>query len=369
MVSYLEPARARAATLLAALPLEGLWLTPLVLPADYGPATVIFVSAKPAQSAIVKVRCRQDTMDYDQLASFLEVAKLQSFSRAAEKIFRTQPAISAQVRLLEQECGEKLFDRSGKKVLLTPAGEILQRYADKMLGLHKEALQAIAELNQTPRGKLYMGANEATCLYVLPKTFFKFKQLYPLVQISIYRNFSHKILQKVQEGVLDLGIVTLPQSANNMEVIPVFRDEVQLVVPKNHPLGKNKSVTLEEISHHPLILPKTGHTRVVIDRLLRQYRDHIQISMELASVETIKKFVGAGLGISLISRTYAQPEVLAGVLRLIPLEGEKIYRELGLVYRRDRYLSLPAKVFIDVVRESTKTPNSVSSSTATNTIR
>jgi DNA-binding transcriptional LysR family regulator len=214
-----------------------------------------------------------------------------------------------------------------------------------------------------------MGANEATCLYVLPKTFFKFKQLYPLVQISIYRNFSHKILQKVQEGVLDLGIVTLPQSANNTEVIPVFRDEVQLVVPKNHPLAKNKSVTLEEISHHPLILPKTGHTRVVIDRLLREYRDHIQISMELASVETIKKFVGAGLGISLISRTYAQPEVQAGVLRLIPLEGEKIYRELGLVYRRDRYLSLPAKVFIDVVRESTKTPNSVSSSTTTNTIR
>ena len=198
-------------------------------------------------------------MDYDQLASFLEVAKLQSFSRAAEKIFRTQPAISAQVRLLEQECGEKLFDRSGKKVLLTPAGDILRRYADKMLDLHKEALQAIAELNQTPRGKLYMGANEATCLYVLPKTFFKFKQLYPLVQISIYRNFSHKILQKVQEGVLDLGIVTLPQSANNTEVIPVFRDEVQLVVPKNHPLGKNKSVTPEEISHHPLILPKTGH--------------------------------------------------------------------------------------------------------------
>src|SRR5579862_2827681 len=140
-------------------------------------------------------------MDYDQLASFLEVAKLQSFSRAAEKIYRTQPAISAQVRLLEQECGEKLFDRSGKKVLLTPAGEILRRYAEKLLETQKEALQAIAELNQTPRGKLYIGANEATCLYVLPKTFARFKQLYPLVQISIYRNFSHKILQKVQEEI------------------------------------------------------------------------------------------------------------------------------------------------------------------------
>src|SRR5260370_13644548 len=162
----------------------------------------------------------------DELASIIEVARLQSFSRAAEKLFLTQPAISAQVRLLEQECGEKLFDRSGKKVLLTPAGEILSRYAQKMMGLQKEALQAIAEMNQTPRGKLHIGANEATCLYVLPKTFARFKQLYPLGQISIYRNFSHKILQKVQENAVDMGIITLPQTADNMEIIPVFRDEV-----------------------------------------------------------------------------------------------------------------------------------------------
>lgn len=301
-------------------------------------------------------------MDYDQLSSFLEVAKLQSFSRAAEKIYRTQPAISAQVRLLEQECGERLFDRSSKKVQLTPAGEILQGYAQKIIELHKEALQAVAELNQTVRGKLLIGANEATCLYVLPKTFARFKELYPLVQISIYRSFSHKILQKVQEGAIEIGVVTLPIAANNLEVISVSRDEVQVVVPANHPLAKNRSVTVEEVANYPLILPKTGRTRVVLDRLLRDYRDHVQISMELASVETIKKFVGAGLGISLISRAYAQPEIAAGLLKLIPMEGQKLHRELGLIYRRDRYLSLPAKVFIEAVRESTKTPSPGSNS-------
>src|SRR5208337_5169457 len=115
----------------------------------------------------------------------------------------------------------------------------------------------------------------------------------------------------------------------NMEVIPVFRDEVQVVAPKSHPLAKNKSVTVEELAQHPLILPKTGHTRVVIDRLLRAHRDRLQISMELASVETIKKFVGAGLGISLISRTYGQSEVAAGVLKLIPLEGENSIASWG----------------------------------------
>ena len=295
-------------------------------------------------------------MDYDQLASFLEVAKLHSFSRAAEKIYRTQPAISAQIRLLEQECGERLFNRSGKRVQLTPAGEILERYARKIIDLHREALEAIAELNQTVRGKLHLGANEATCLYVLPKTFAQFRQLYPLVQISIYRNFSHKIMQKVQEGAVELGIVTLPQTATNLEVIPVFHDEMQVVVPANHPLARHRSVTLEEVAQYPLILPKTGRTRVMLDRLLREYRDHLQTSMELASVETIKKFVGAGLGVSFLSRAYAQAEVTAGLLKLIPLDGLKLQRELGLIYRRDRYLSRPAKVFIEVLSESTGRP-------------
>jgi DNA-binding transcriptional LysR family regulator len=299
-------------------------------------------------------------MDYDQLASFLEVAKLQSFSRAAEKIYRTQPAISAQVRLLEQECGEKLFDRSGKKVLLTPAGEILQRYAQRIIELNKEALQAIAELNQTAPAKQHIGANDDTSLSVLPKTYARFRELYPLVQISIYRNFSHKILQKVQVGAIEVGIVTLPQSANNMEAIPVFHDEMQVIVPASHPLAANRSATVEEVANFPLILPKTGHTRVVLDRLLRAHREHLQVSMELASVETIKKFVGAGLGISIISRAYAQAEVAAGLVKLIPLEGLKLYRELGLIYRRDRYLSLPAKVFIETVRESTKKPSASS---------
>jgi DNA-binding transcriptional LysR family regulator len=295
-------------------------------------------------------------MDYDQLASFLEVARLQSFSRAAEKIYRTQPAISAQIRLLEQECGERLFNRSSKRVQITPAGEILQRYAQKIIDLHRDALQAIAELNQTARGKLQLGANEATCLYVLPKTFARFRHLYPLVQISIYRSFSHKIVQKVQEGAVELGIVTLPQTAPNLEVLPLHRDEMQVVMPAGHPLAKHRSVTLDEVVQHPLILPKTGRTRVVLDRMLREKRNEMQISMELASVETIKKFVGAGLGISFLSRSYAQAEVAAGLLKLVPVEGLKLVRELGLIYRRDRYLSLPAKVFLEVVRASTHPP-------------
>ena len=297
-------------------------------------------------------------MDFDQLAGFLEVAKHQSFSRAAQKLYRTQPAISAQVRLLEQEFGERLFDRSGKKVLLTPAGEILREYVERLQQVQREALQAVAELHRTPRGKLHIGANEATCLYVLPRAFAQFKGHYPEVQINISRNFSHKILQKVQDGDVDLGILTLPLKANhaNVEVLSIFKDEIQLVVPPDHPLARNKKVSVEQMAAHPLIIPKTGHTRHMLERMLRAYRNRLQISMELASVETIKKFVGAGLGISVISRSYALPEVETGLLRLIPFEGIKLFRELGLIYRNDRNLSLPAKAFIEVIRQVRSVP-------------
>ncbi len=297
-------------------------------------------------------------MDFDQLAGFLEVAKHQSFSRAAQNLYRTQPAISAQVRLLEQEFGERLFDRSGKKVLLTPAGEILRGYAEKLHQVQREALQAVAEMHRRPRGKLHIGANEATCLYVLPRAFAQFKAQYPEVQINISRNFSHKILQKVQDGVVDLGILTLPLKANhvNVEVLPIFKDEIRVVVPPDHPLARNKKVSVEQMAGHPLIIPKTGHTRHMLERMLRPYRNRLQISMELASVETIKKFVGAGLGISVISHSYALPEVEAGLLRLIPFEGIKLFRELGLIYRNDRNLSLPAKAFIEVIRQVRSVP-------------
>lgn len=308
-------------------------------------------------------------MDFDHLVTFLEIAKQGSFSRAGQKLYRSQPAVSAQIRQLEQEYGQKLFDRVGKSVRLTVAGETLLEYAGRLLTLRNESLRAVADQAATPRGSLAIGANEATCLYVLPNIFSEYQRRFPAVQISIYRNFSHKIMQKVQEGAVELGIVTLPLTATNVEVISLFRDEMQVVAPASHPLAKNRSVTLEEVANYPLILPKTGHTRVVLDRLLREYRDHIQVSMELASVETIKKFVGAGLGISLISRTYVQPEVAAGLLKLIPLDGQKLYRELGLIYRRDRYLSLPAKVFIEVARETTKANSGSNSTTKTQSIR
>ena len=288
-------------------------------------------------------------MELDQITAFLEVARQQSFSRAAEKLYRTQPAISAQIRLLEQECGQKLFDRLGRKIFLTRSGEVLFEYGQKLLAMHRETLQRVQEAHGTAAGKLLVGANEATCLYVLPQVFADFKRKFPQVGISVYRNFSHKILQKIAENQIDVGIVTLPVAHNNLKVVPIYEDELQVVVPAGHPFARRASVGVEEMAAEPLIFPKGGRTRELLEKLFQKYRGELHISMELASVESIKKFVAAGLGISLLSGSYAKVETKSGVLKLVVLQGPKIVRKLGLVYRTDRDLSRAAQGFVEVL--------------------
>ncbi len=289
-------------------------------------------------------------MDFDQLVTFLEVAKLGSFSRAGEKVFRSQSAVSAQVRQLEEDYGERLFDRSGKKVMLTPAGEVLFEYARRLLTLRDESMRAVADQGTTPRGTLAIGANEATCLYVLPGVFSEYHRLYPDVQISIYRNFSRKILERVEEGALDVGIVTLPVRAPSLKVHPIFRDRLVLMVRPDNPLASRSSVTIASIAEQPLIFPKTGYTRQMLDKLFRPYRSRLRVTMELPSVGMIKRFVAAGLGVSLISESFAAEEVRAGEVRLLTIADAELHRHLGIIHRRDRSLPRAASAFIACIR-------------------
>ncbi len=289
-------------------------------------------------------------MDFDQLTTFLEVAKIGNFSRAGQKLFRSQPAVSAQIKQLEQEYGEKLLDRVGKTVRLTPAGEVLLEYARGLLRLRDESLRAVVDQGATPRGVLAIGANEATCLYVLPEYFAEYNRLYPAVQISIYRNFSRKILQRIEEGGIDVGIVTMPVKSPILKTHSVFRDRVMLMVGPQNPLAKKKSVSIDEVAAQPLIFPRTGFTRRVLDKLFQPYRQSLRVTMELPSVGMIKRFVAAGLGVSLISSTFAADYAADGRAKLLEIEGVELYRELGLVYRRDRSLPRAATAFIDLLR-------------------
>ena len=297
-------------------------------------------------------------MDFDHLITFLEIAKQGSFSRAGQKLYRSQPAVSAQIRQLEQEYGQKLFDRVGKSVRLTVAGETLQEFAGRLLILRNESLRAVADQAATPRGTLAVGANEATCLYVLPEIFGEYSRKFPAVQISIYRNFSHKVLEKVEDGTVDVGIVTMPVKSPSLKVHSIFRDRLMLMVSPNNPLASYKIVSTADIAEQPLIFPKTGFMRQVLDKQFRPFRSRMRVAMDLPSVGMIKVFVAAGLGVSIISESFARDEVRNGQVKLIPITDMEVWRELGLVYRRDRTLPRSAAAFVSLVRQGA--PNSAS---------
>jgi len=287
-------------------------------------------------------------MDFDQLRTFMEVAKLGSFSRAAEKVMRSQPAVSAQIRQLEEEYGHKLFDRTAKAVRLTPAGEVVLDYARQLLELRANSSRAVSDWNGKLQGTLSIGANEGTFLYVLPRVLAKYHRKFPDVKISVYRSFTHKVSEKVEEGAVDIGVLTMPVKSPSMKVVPVFRDRILLMVGSGSPLFNHRSATLQEFAQQPIILPKTGSIRKVIEKNLRPYRDSLKITMELTSVTMIKRFVAAGFGVSLICASFADDNVRRGEVSLLKLEGLDLWRELGLVYRKDKSLPRVASAFLEI---------------------
>jgi LysR family transcriptional regulator, low CO2-responsive transcriptional regulator len=293
-------------------------------------------------------------MDFDQLTTFVQVAKLKSFSKAGQKVFRSQSAVSAQIRQLEQAYKAKLLDRSAKSVELTPAGTVLFDYAERLLRLRDESVQIVADRGSVVQGPVMFGANEATCLYLLPDILSEFKRRYPLVHISIYRNFSHKILQRLEDGSLDLGIVTLPLKSPNLKMHVINRDRLRFMVSTKNALSQRSHVTLEEIASAPLLFPRTGYTRQVLDKLFRPYRSRLQIAMELPSIGMIKTFVAADVGISIISESFARDQVKTGEVKLLTVEGVDLWRELALVYRRDRSLPRAVQALINMIRELRK---------------
>src|SRR6201984_2002740 len=206
-------------------------------------------------------------MDFDQLETFLQVARHSSFSRAAEKRFRTQPAISSQIRALEEEIGARLFDRSGGKVALTGAGKLFQQYAEHTLDARKTMLTTVAEMERVPRGEIVVGANEGTCLHILPEVFAEFKKQHPSVSVSIKRADFSKVLESVIDNSVDFGVVSMPVTDNPLAGVLLHKDDLVLIVTPRHPLAKLKSASAVDIAQYPLVMPKVGHTRDALDQL------------------------------------------------------------------------------------------------------
>ena len=304
------------------------------------------------------------SMDFDQLETFLEVARHASFSRAAEKRFRTQPAISSQIRALEEEIGGKLFDRSGGKVSLTAAGKVFQKYAEQALEDRRTALASVAEVERVPRGEIVVGANEATCLHVLPEVFAEFKRQYPKVSVSIIRSEHAKIMESIFDNTVDFGVVSLPVTDPRLTIVPIHRDELVIIASPGHPLARMNAAPLAEVAKFPLLVPKVGRTRDLMEQLFDERRLKMNISMELDSSELLKRFVAADVGVGLIARSSVQEDAKVGLLAAIPIADVHIRRDLGLVFRKDKALSRAALAFIEIAVKLKQTPTAVSPSPA-----
>jgi len=294
-------------------------------------------------------------MDFDQLETFVEVARHLSFSRAAEKRFRTQPAISAQIRALEEEIGARILDRSGGKVSLTAPGKAFLRYVEEALEARRNILAEMAEMERVPRGELVVAANEGTCLHILPEVFAEFKKLYPDVSVNVKRSESPKILEAIIDNTIDFGVVSMPVNDKRLTTVVIHRDEMVVIAPPRHPLSKQKTVTLEQVAKYPLLVPKIGRTRDMIETLFDERRLKPDFSMELDSSELTKRFVGANVGIAFIANSHVENDVRAGLLSSLRLADVRLARDLALVFRKDKALSRAALAFIEIAVKQ-KTP-------------
>ena len=291
-------------------------------------------------------------MDFDQLHTFLEIVRLKSFSKAAQTCYRTQPAISAQVRQLEQELRADLFERFGSRISLTTAGKIFADYAEQMLDLRRRAQDVIAELETNPRGELVIAGNEATCIYVLPKVFSEYRRQFPSVQLQVLRSYGSRVVEAVMENSADFGLVQLPVEEKRLQVVNIYRDEIRLIVPAGHPLADRTSVTPQDVTESYLVLPKYGKTRTRLNEWLEVVEEDIRIAMELDSTEMMKHFVIAGVGVSFVAASNCREEIAAGKLVAIPLAPEPMVRRLGLIYRKDKALSKAALGFIQIALDN-----------------
>lgn len=301
-------------------------------------------------------------MDFDQLETFLEVARHTSFSRAAEKRFRTQPAISSQIRSLEEEVGAKLFDRSGGKVALTAAGKVFQQYAEQAIESRKNLLVTVAEMERVPRGEIVVGANEGTCLHILPEVFAEFKKLYPNVGVQISRLERAKIMESIIDNSVDFGVVSAPVDDKRLTVVNIHRDELVIIAPPRHPLSRTKAATIADVVGFPLLLPKVGRTRDALENLFHDRGLKPNISMELDSSELLKRFVAADVGVGFIARSNVSEDEKAGVLAAVPMADASIRRDLALVFRKDKALSRAALAFIEIAVKIKQVPSGVAAS-------
>jgi DNA-binding transcriptional LysR family regulator len=289
-------------------------------------------------------------MELTQLETFLAVAEERSFSRAALRLHRTQPAISQVIRKLEESVGETLFDRAARDGSLTAAGVLLRDYALRLLALRREASSALGELKSLERGQLQLAANEYTSLYLLP-AIDAFRREFPQVNVTVHRVLASRVPEELNLRTFEIGVVSFRPDPAHFRTIAVYGDCLALIVSPSHPLARAGRVSINELGQENFIAHHVASPlrRKVIEAFQR-YRTPLNMPIELPTIEAIKRFVAMGNGVALVPHLTVARELEAGDLVRVTVDELEMKRVLRLVHRRQTTLSYAARAFLRTVR-------------------
>ena len=289
-------------------------------------------------------------MELYTLRVFLAVATEKSFSRAAEKMFRTQPAISLAIQRLENELGEKLIDRSATPLLLTDAGSVVADYARRLENVASEMQARLAELRDNSAGRLTIGANESTSLYLL-QHIEQYRRLYPKVKVQVRRTLSSKIPPQLIDGDLELGIVSYDPSDERLVSTVIFTDHLAFVVSPQHRFARRETVSITELGMETFIAHNVlSPYREVVLREFQRHKVALNMDVEMPTVETIRKLVQRNEGVAFLPKMCVEQEIGQGLLHEVNVQEMKVDRQIRLVYPAKRALSHAARAFLELVK-------------------
>ena len=289
-------------------------------------------------------------MELHQLETFLAVAEERSFSRAAVRLHRTQPAVSQVIRKLEAAVGEMLFDRAARDGSLTAAGVLLRDYALRLLALRREAASALGELKSLESGRLQLAANEYTCMYLLP-AIDRYRREFPHITVAVHRMLASRISEELNLRTFEMGMLSFRPDPAHFRSIAVYADTLAFVVSPNHPLAGARRVTISQLGEETFIAHNVASPlrRKVIEAFQR-HRTPLNMGIELPTIEAIKRFVAMGNGVALVPHLTVAQELKSGDLVRIPVEDLEARRILRLVHRRQATLSYAARAFLRTIK-------------------
>ncbi|MFH1702615.1 MAG: selenium metabolism-associated LysR family transcriptional regulator [Nitrospirota bacterium] len=293
-------------------------------------------------------------MEDHKLKVFCTVAETKSFSKTSEIIHLTQPAVSLQIQALEELYETKLFDRSSSKVTLTPAGEVLYKYAKDILALYVSAEKVIGEMTGLVKGSITIGAGSTIGNYLLPSVISDFRKAHPKIKIHLFVANMQRVIELLNAGNISLGLVEGDVKRQKMVVEKLISDELLVIVPIHHPWSKRKDVSVAELIDEPFILREAGSgTRQTIEKFFARHGitpQNMKVSMVLGSTQAIKEAVENGLGVSIISRWSARKELRFGTLHTLNFKEEKMLRNFSLLTHRNSVSSHAVEEFLSYLK-------------------